>query len=422
VPAQTELEQAICEGESYEVGSSTYSASGMYMDTLTGSAGCDSIVMLNLTVHPSAETAIDTSVCDGESVIIGTQAYDQAGTHQEVLLTTNGCDSTVTLNLSISPTYDTTVPVTLCPGDMPPSDQFLATAAGCDSIIRYQITEVTAQAEAGQDYTICEPDAVLNAQSPTPPITGQWTVQSGEGVINDPASAQTAVFELSPGTNVFAWTLSHPDCPNFSQDAVSVFYEDGEIVAEGDLFYTSLGATLVDNVVVNDDVPDADAVRVSIVEDENGTIGDLTLGADGELVFSLTEPSTTFYRAFTYRVEHESCPELYDEARSVIRFTDNEGEEAEEEVSFVFTPNGDGFNDVFIIPELEGNPEEFPRNSLSVINRWGDVVYYASPYNNDWDGKHYRTGKLLPPGTYFYVARLSVVEGIVRRERVTLIR
>ncbi|HPB01523.1 MAG: gliding motility-associated C-terminal domain-containing protein [Bacteroidales bacterium] len=59
----------------------------------------------------------------------------------------------------------------------------------------------------------------------------------------------------------------------------------------------------------------------------------------------------------------------------------------------VITPNNDGFNDVFEIV----NVEKFPECKLTVFNRWGNIVYMASPYRNDWDGEN------SADGTYFYV-------------------
>ena len=96
--------------------------------------------------------------------------------------------------------------------------------------------------------------------------------------------------------------------------------------------------------------------------------------------------------------------------------------DTEEGINAVITVNGDGINDTFVIPELERAPEDYPNNNLIIMNRWGDVVYEASPYNNDWDGTHYKTGEILPVGTYFYIIRLDLGAGEIRRERVTLIR
>lgn len=65
------------------------------------------------------------------------------------------------------------------------------------------------------------------------------------------------------------------------------------------------------------------------------------------------------------------------------------------------TPNGDGSNDTWVIRELA----TFPDNEVIVLNRWGDVVFSASPYQNDFDGT--RNGTPLPAGTYYYIIKLD---------------
>lgn len=66
------------------------------------------------------------------------------------------------------------------------------------------------------------------------------------------------------------------------------------------------------------------------------------------------------------------------------------------------TPNSDGSNDFFVIP----NVDYFENNSLNIYNRWGNVVYRAAPYNNDWDGKS-MNGKELPDAIYYYILDLG---------------
>jgi gliding motility-associated-like protein len=74
-----------------------------------------------------------------------------------------------------------------------------------------------------------------------------------------------------------------------------------------------------------------------------------------------------------------------------------------------FTPNEDGFNDLFEIGYLL---EEYPENSIIIYNRWGELIFKASPYLNDWNGTSNGKGvKLLgsklPEDTYFYVLTLD---------------
>ena len=62
----------------------------------------------------------------------------------------------------------------------------------------------------------------------------------------------------------------------------------------------------------------------------------------------------------------------------------------------VFTPNGDGINDTFIMRGLTNN------SSLMVFDRSGKEVYESSNYNNDWDGTD-ADGDLLTEDAYWYV-------------------
>ena len=63
----------------------------------------------------------------------------------------------------------------------------------------------------------------------------------------------------------------------------------------------------------------------------------------------------------------------------------------------LFSPNNDGYNDTWEIPEI-GN---YPNTQVTIINREGEVVYENDAYDNSWDGK--RGGKELPEATYYYL-------------------
>ncbi|MFL5765047.1 MAG: PKD domain-containing protein [Bacteroidia bacterium] len=66
------------------------------------------------------------------------------------------------------------------------------------------------------------------------------------------------------------------------------------------------------------------------------------------------------------------------------------------------TPNGDGTNDFFVIPDVG----YFKKNSLTIYNRWGSVIFKAAPYANDWNGRSLN-GQDLPDAIYYYVLDLG---------------
>ncbi|MCC9135909.1 ice-binding family protein [Pontibacter silvestris] len=69
-----------------------------------------------------------------------------------------------------------------------------------------------------------------------------------------------------------------------------------------------------------------------------------------------------------------------------------------------FSPNGDRKNDTWEIKNLE----KYAANEIVVFNRWGSEVYKTKNYQNNWNGGN------LEKGTYFYKAKVSVCEGVVK--------
>ncbi|MFM7328835.1 MAG: gliding motility-associated C-terminal domain-containing protein, partial [Bacteroidota bacterium] len=67
-----------------------------------------------------------------------------------------------------------------------------------------------------------------------------------------------------------------------------------------------------------------------------------------------------------------------------------------------------GKNDKWIIRGIKC----FPSASITIFNRWGNLIYKAAPYNNDWDGRSdnsltVSSGEQVPAGTYFYILDLG---------------
>lgn len=72
-------------------------------------------------------------------------------------------------------------------------------------------------------------------------------------------------------------------------------------------------------------------------------------------------------------------------------------EEFRIEIPNVFTPNGDGWNDVFLPRELSGI-EDF---KIVIFNRWGGIVHEMNSLNDPWDGKS--NGQECAAGVYYWV-------------------
>ncbi len=76
--------------------------------------------------------------------------------------------------------------------------------------------------------------------------------------------------------------------------------------------------------------------------------------------------------------------------------------------NYLVTPNGDGLNDVLVIPELE----QSPNNKLLIFDRYGLKVFEKNNYTNEFDGLAtsgsfvMKQEKGLPSGVYFYIASL----------------
>ncbi len=61
------------------------------------------------------------------------------------------------------------------------------------------------------------------------------------------------------------------------------------------------------------------------------------------------------------------------------------------------TPNGDGFNDHWVVE----NVEIYEGFEFHIFYSWGNIVYESHNYQNDWDGTY--QGVLLPRGVYYYI-------------------
>ncbi len=158
------IAETVCFGDSYTFNNQTLTQSGSYQDTLINTAGCDSILTLNLTVSPRINTTFSEVLCDGSSLIFNGQTISAAGQYLDTLTNVAGCDSFITLNVSLALTSSSTLVDVACESfifagqTLTTSGTYtntLTNSAGCDSVITLQLTILQPTVSALSD-TICD--------------------------------------------------------------------------------------------------------------------------------------------------------------------------------------------------------------------------------------------------------------------------
>ncbi|MFM8490296.1 MAG: hypothetical protein ACKOCH_28460, partial [Bacteroidota bacterium] len=161
----------VCANEGYPFAGQLLSQSGVYNLTLQSENGCDSVITLNLTVLPVYNTQFETSICSGESYWFVGEFLTASGTYQHTYQSLSGCDSTVTLVLNVLPDAVNTLNVLTCnsepyiyAGDtLSQSGAYLysfpnGAVSGCDSVLTLNLT-VFPPASSTLNVTVCEGDS-----------------------------------------------------------------------------------------------------------------------------------------------------------------------------------------------------------------------------------------------------------------------
>jgi gliding motility-associated-like protein len=147
----------------------------------------------------------------------------------------------------------------------------------------------------------------------------------------------------------------------------------------------------------------------------NWNFGDPTSGANN--VSMTLNPSHQFSEIGIYQitaiVEFDCYIETVTQNITVVDCSDTIIPILPFEFPNVITPNGDGKNDLFEINNLAENTE------VIILNRWGNVVFSSSNYQNNWDGKD-TSGKDLADGVYTY--KFTTETGTIGHGFVHLVR
>lgn len=111
---------SVCAGQSYTFGSQILTTSGVYSQSYQAANFCDSVVILNFTVRPYITNTVAVSICQGSSYTFNGITYTTSQTGLKDTFATSGCDSIVTLNLTVTPNpvaLATPSPTSLCSGN-----------------------------------------------------------------------------------------------------------------------------------------------------------------------------------------------------------------------------------------------------------------------------------------------------------------
>jgi gliding motility-associated-like protein len=102
LPADTTLlDITLCNGEYYVHQADTFSTSGVYARRHINRFGCDSLIFIDVKVLPPIETNINDTICFGQSRTVGSSVYTLSGTYVDTLKSYFHCDSIVYLNLTV---------------------------------------------------------------------------------------------------------------------------------------------------------------------------------------------------------------------------------------------------------------------------------------------------------------------------------
>jgi gliding motility-associated-like protein len=289
-------------------------------------------------------------------------------------------------------------------------------AYSSDTVLVNLTANFLVQAEAGPDQHTCpqETDVTLTANLP-PGTTGAWSA-GGTAVISSPQSPETEVSNLTPGENIFIWTLSSNECPGYSSDTV-VVSAYSELQVLNDTFF-NLGSppNVRLDLLANDIVPNSPQIGVDLIT----TPAEGTLSANGDGSYTFTAPADlTKDVRFTYEVCVNDCPGWCARAEvTLLAELPTPPFPPLLPPSNVITPNGDGTGDAVMIPNFESYPYGI---AFTVLSRWGDVVYETKQYDNNWQGTN-GSGKPLPDGTYYYIIRAGVQDDQVIQGTITIMR
>ncbi len=260
-----------------------------------------------------------------------------------------------------------------------------------------------AQADAGLDQSLCGIPFELQLQGSETignTATGVWTILEGGADFENVNNEATYISNLQLGTNTFVWTVDNGECGT-SSDEVTITVYNPELpsafagtdleICEDDFIIFNLPGSDVEFPAAGEWTVLSGPIEISDLNDPNATVWSLG---------SISSPLVDVVSELIWTVDNGPCGTTADTASYTLLDC------LTIDIPDAFSPNNDGINDFFEVPNLY----KYPNNIIKIFNRWGVEVFQAAPYRNDWDGRsiHPATfGEELPSSTYYYILDLG---------------
>ena len=384
---------SICEGQTYQVGNSVYDKTGVYNDTFPGSGGCDSIVTTQLTVSNSVSIATELSICSGEIYQFGDTILLTPGVYVQTISGSSGCDSLVTLTLKVNPVKETTINRTACQGDsivirgniytQSGTVKFTEkTYLGCDSIISYVLV-FNRRDQIQRNLSICVPGTFENVSINRDTVI----VRNFKNIFNCDSIV----------TNTIKATF--PDDVTAQTDICFGTSYEGFIVRNDTVIQKQLKNIDGCDSLVTESITVLPLPVITVTRDTTINPGSpLTLFASGAVTYQWNtgQQGAAINVAPTQSTVYTVTGFGANGCRLSVNIQVNVNA-CRVEVPTLFTPNGDGIHDELVI---KGGDclKEF---SLTILNRWGNVIYETDDPSERWDGTF--NGTLVSEGVYYFV-------------------
>jgi len=398
----------ICPGSNYNYADGTtannITANESHVSTLVAANGCDSLLTENITVLAISTATTNTNLCPGSNYtyVDGTSANNITvnESHVSTLVAANGCDSVLTENITVLAISTATTNSDICTGNnytyadgtsannITANESHVSTlvaANGCDSILTEHITVLTV------------PNITLTSSTVSICLGDQLTINatgSGSGTIswyNDPAGLNIIgtgnSFNISTSnTGTFTFYVKEVGACSSLIDFVTVTV--GGVIANIDA--NPLSGTVPLDVTL-DGSSSTEAILSYLWNFGDGGSGHQTI------------ENNIYNNLGNYTVQLIVSDGICSDTTSI---TIDAFGKSTLLIPNVFTPNGDGHNDIFTVKGSNLKSIE-----CEIYNRWGQSIYSWNNKKGFWDGRSL-SGSISPAGSYFYIIHAKGIDGL----------